>query len=120
MSFDTLLLSMQCQCLDLLPANGMWQNMIEQPAKNNERTFHVWQCVKRREYIRPHGRQMTPACGKWNVKSSKYAKPSRAIQANCRWCERRPRLNPNELTVYTFPDREQAEDFAGKQNGGVA
>lgn len=84
--------------------------------KNDGRHYHVWQCVKRREYSRPHGRPMSTACGKWNVKTSKYAEPSRNIQGNCGWCGRRARLNPNELLIHTFTSKKKAVRLANHNN----
>jgi hypothetical protein len=97
-------------------------NMQKVTVSKNERKYHVWQCVKRRDYARPHGKPVSDACGLWQVKSSKYAKPSRKIQANCIGfgCDRRPRLNPDDLKIYTFDDLETALQFADDMNRGDA
>jgi len=75
--------------------------------------YYVFQCAESTEL---RGRKYSGGCGKWNVRKSRIAltKP-RQMQGNCRFCDRRPRINPRAVSVYFDP--KTAQDEANARNG---
>jgi hypothetical protein len=92
--------------------------MLEMKKSNNDRKYHVWQCVKRGYDTRPGGHALTDGCGLWQVKSSKHHTLNRSVQGNCilAKCARKPRLNPTLMRIYSFDDLETALQFADDKN----
>jgi hypothetical protein len=86
--------------------------------KNNERTYWVFQCATTHPNQRPLGRKMSEGCNTWGIKSSKYSDLGGMadVQANCKVCSRKPRLQPKTRLLYGFDNKEAAEKFCNQKN----
>jgi hypothetical protein len=77
------------------------------------RWYLVWRCEVTHPTMRPNGFKQTLGCGHWNVRMTKND-PSGAIgtageiQAQCK-CKRKKRLSRNNVNLYEFDNRYDAE-----------
>ena len=77
--------------------------------EDNHRFYFLWKCDSVREGMRPLGRPETRPCKKWNITSSKHQLgQSKYLQATCKKCGRKSRLNPNTRTIHECPTKDGA------------
>ena len=75
--------------------------------------YYVFQCAQSTEL---RGRKFVGGCGKWNVRKSKIALTKvRQMQGKCKFCDRRPRINPRAVSTYF--DATTAKQEANARNG---
>jgi len=86
----------------------------QNPPPAGGRYYHVWRCEELRDTDRPGGKRLTPACGLWNVHSSKHATPNGKMAPTCR-CGRRARLSGNRK-VEVLEDKTAAYNHASWLN----
>jgi len=87
---------------------------MNEQREDKSRTWHVWRCEELRDTDRPGGKRLTPACGLWNVYSSKHAVPNNKMAPKCR-CTRRARLSEHRK-VYSFSTKVEADNHASWLN----
>lgn len=89
------------------------KNTLEIKEALTRNFYYVFQCAQSTEL---RGRKYVGGCGKWNVRKSKIALIKvRQMQGNCKFCARRPRINPRAVT--TFFDADTAKEEANARNG---
>jgi hypothetical protein len=82
----------------------------------HQRYFLLWRCAPSSEV---RGRRVSHegGCMNWAVRSSKdLCKGKNQIQAKCKVCGRRPRLEPALITTYF--NKEAAENERDNRNNG--
>ena len=86
--------------------------------KNNGRTYWVFRCETLHPNQRPLGRKMSKGCNTWGVKSSKHSDLGGLadVQANCKVCSRKPRLQPKTRLLYRFNTKTDADRFCHQMN----
>ncbi|MBL6893113.1 MAG: hypothetical protein ISR20_05970 [Candidatus Poseidonia sp.] len=65
---------------------------------------------------RPRGKPLRKACGLTQFKTSKHALGTKNLQANCKACGRKARLNPSTRKCYTYESKEAAETHCRAMN----
>ena len=85
---------------------------------NGKRTYWVFQCATTHPNQRPLGCKMSEGCNTWGVKSSKYSDLGGLadVQANCKVCSRKPRLQPKTRLLYRFDTKDSADTFCHQMN----
>ena len=82
---------------------------------SNERrpVFLVYKCMRSTE-VRGMRKNDTDGCGMWSIKKTRLDTRfwERPIQANCKFCGRRPRLNP--ANTMRFDCEEMAQEYRRK------
>ncbi len=93
--------------------------MIETKA----RTWYVFRCATTHPNARPNGRKNKSGCLIWGIKSSKYSDLNDrdlqligGVQALCKQCGFKPRLQPKTTNLKGFKSKEAAQEYCEAMN----
>ena len=89
--------------------------MITDPREENRWTYLVYQCVPSSE-VRGRRNGFEGGCLNYSIKKTKINTETwnKTVQANCKWCDRRPRIHKH--TVVRFDDVQMARQYMFLKN----